>query len=246
LFSPVESVVRKLFENDISPWIYKKPRVQTNWNAALQTLEGHLSVVYSVVFSPDGKQVVSGSHDETARFWDVAVGAALQTLEASSNVVRSIAFSPDGKQVVSGSHDKTVRLWDAGTGAAIQKLTGHSTAVSSVAFSPGGKQVVSRSYNKTVRLWDTATGVKLQMLEGHSSAVSSVAFSLDSNVEQGLFVSNDWVVEGRKKFLWLPPEYRASCQAVWNNVIVLGHSSGKLSILGFKGVLMLIKSVAFF
>ena len=72
-----------------------------------------------MAFSPDGKQVVSGSHDETVRLWDAAIGAALQTLEGYSASVTSVAFSPDGKQVVSGSHDETVRLWDAATGAAL-------------------------------------------------------------------------------------------------------------------------------
>jgi hypothetical protein len=47
-------------------------------------------------------------------------------------------------------------------------------------------------------------------------------------------VSNDGVIKGKEKILWLPPEYRANSVAVWNRVIVLGHSSGRISILGFK------------
>ena len=62
-----------------------------------------LDWVSSVAFSPDGKQVVSGSHDETIRLWDAATGAALQTLKGYSGLVISVAFSSDGKQVVSGS-----------------------------------------------------------------------------------------------------------------------------------------------
>jgi WD40 repeat protein len=187
-----------------------------------------------VAFSPDGKQVASGSNDKTVRLWDAVTGTALQTLEGHSSWVSSVAFSPDGKQVASGSTDKTVRLWDAVTGTALQTLEGHSSWVRSVAFSPDGKQVASGSADETVWLWDAVTGTALQTLEGHSSSVSSVAFSQDSKVEQGLFVSNDWVVEGKEKILWLPPEYRATSMAVWNRIIVLGHSSGRISILGFE------------
>jgi WD40 repeat protein len=138
---------------------------------------------------------------------------------------------------VSGSSDdKTVRLWDAITGKPQQTLEGHSGSVYSVAFSPDGKQVVSGSSDdKTVRLWDAITGKPQQTLEGHSGSVSSVAFSPDGKAVNTLFVSNDWVVEGDTKILWLPPDYRSPSRvAVWNGNIVLGYSSGRISILGFQ------------
>ena len=92
-----------------------------------------------MAFLPDGKQVVSGSDDQTVRLWDAATGALLQTLEGHTGVVTSVAFSPNGKQVVSGSYNRTVRLWDAATGAPLQTLEGHTGSVTSVAFSPDGK-----------------------------------------------------------------------------------------------------------
>jgi WD40 repeat protein len=193
-----------------------------------------LDWVSSVAFSPDGKQVVSGSSDMTVQIWDVATGVALQTLEGHSDSVSCVAFSPDGKQVVSGSRDKTVWVWDAATGAVLQTLEGHSNWVNSVAFSPDGKQVVSRSSDKTIRVWDAATGAVLQTLEGHSNWVNFVAPSPDGNIERTLSVSNNWVAEENSNLLWLPPDYRATCAAVWNKVIVLGHQSGRVSVLAFQ------------
>jgi WD40 repeat protein len=170
----------------------------------------------------------------TVRLWDAATGAPLQTLEGHSGPVSSVAFSPDGTQVVSGSHDMTVRLWDAATGAALQTLEGHSDWVTSVAFSPDGTQVVSGSLDMTVRLWDAATRAPLQTLEGHSSPVNSVAFSPDGKLLPTLRVSSHWIVEGEANILWLPPDYRSTCEAIWDETVILGHTSGRLSFLQFR------------
>jgi WD40 repeat protein len=45
-----------------------------------QTLKGHSESVYSVAFSPDGRIVASGSHDNTIRLWDIATGELQHTL----------------------------------------------------------------------------------------------------------------------------------------------------------------------
>ncbi|SLM37979.1 g-protein beta wd-40 repeats containing, partial [Lasallia pustulata] len=103
--------------------------------ATLQTLEGHSDQVNSVAFSPDGKQLASGSDDETVRIWDVAMGATLQTLEGHSDQVNSVAFSPDGKQLASGSDDETVRLWDVPTGPTRHTLE-RPDGPGAAAFSP--------------------------------------------------------------------------------------------------------------
>jgi hypothetical protein len=105
-----------------------------------------------------------------------------------------------------------------------ETLEGHSNAVNSVAFSPDGTQVVSGSDDKAVRLRHAVTGAALQALEGHWSLVSSVAFSPDGNIRHSLYASNNWVAEGRSNLLWLPPAYLATCWAVNNEAIALGHS----------------------
>ena len=75
---------------------------------------GHEGWVSSVAFSPDGKQIVSGSADNTIRLWDLHGNQIGQPFQGHENLVMSVVFSPDGKQIVSGSTDNTIRLWRGG------------------------------------------------------------------------------------------------------------------------------------
>lgn len=143
---------------------------------------GHTLDVKSVVFSPDGKRIVSASGDKTLRIWDANTGKPIGSpLQGHTEVVGYVAYSPDGKRIVSVSRDKTLRVWDAATGKPIgAPLKGHTDWVSTVAYSPNSRWIVSGSWDNTLRLWDAATGKPIgSPLQGHTGSVYSVAFSPD-------------------------------------------------------------------
>jgi WD40 repeat protein len=161
-------------------------------NAAAQDVAvfpqlGHTGSVYSVAFSPDGKQLVSGSHDKTIKLWDVTTGREIKTFSGlPPSTIITVCFSPDGKQILSGSFDG-IKLWDVATGREIRTFTGHNNPVYSIAFSPDGRQVLSSSYNDgwqpsldhVTKVWDIATGREIRTFKGHNDYLCSVAFSSD-------------------------------------------------------------------
>jgi uncharacterized coiled-coil protein SlyX len=78
----------------------------------------HDSQVNAVAFSPDGRTVLTGSSDQTARLWDAATGKPIGEPLRHDGSVSAVAFSPDGRTVLTGSGFRTARLWDAATGKA--------------------------------------------------------------------------------------------------------------------------------
>ncbi len=144
---------------------------------ALKEVFSHQDAVNCVAFSPDGKTVLTGSDDKTARLWNAATGKPIGPPLAHQDAVNCVAFSPDGKTVLTGGADKTARLWNSATGKPIGSPLAHQGAVESVAFSPDGKTVLTGSDERTARLWDAATGKPIGSPLAHQDWVSAVAFS---------------------------------------------------------------------
>ena len=140
---------------------------------------GHSGRVQSVVFSPDGKFVLSGGTDKTIILWDLKADREVRRFIGHTDGVRSAVFSPDGKSALSGGIDKTMRLWDVNTGNEIRRFTGHADAVLCVAYSPDGKFALSSSSDKTLRLWNINTGRSIRTFVGHTNEIYSTAFSPD-------------------------------------------------------------------
>jgi WD40 repeat protein len=146
----------------------------------IRTLLGHTGPVACVAFSPDGKRILTGSWDDTAKLWDAETGQEIRTFSGHTDWVTSVAFSPDGKQVLTGSYDRTAKLWDVETGQEIHTFSGHTSWVTSVAFSPDGMRVLTGSRYSRAKLWDAKTGQEILTFRGSLlPGALSVAFSPD-------------------------------------------------------------------
>lgn len=143
------------------------------------TFQGHTAWIQAIAFSPDGKRLASGSHDQTVRLWDVQTGQCLKTLRGCTGGIQAVAFSPNGSMLATGSHDQTVRLWDSATWDCLHVLQGHTRQLWFVLFTPNGEILISGSDDQTVRLWDVRTGECLRQLEIHINWVLSIALSPD-------------------------------------------------------------------
>ncbi|KAF8465463.1 WD40-repeat-containing domain protein [Gautieria morchelliformis] len=152
------------------------------WSAIKNVLVGHNLGVSSLPFSPNGKRIVSGSHDLTIRVWDADTVELLSApFEGHTSYAMSVAFSQDGKQIVSRSGDQTIHVWNADTRELLSApFEDHTNRVMSVVFSHDGKRIVSGSSDQTIRVWNADTGEGISApFEGHASYVTSVTFSQD-------------------------------------------------------------------
>lgn len=162
-------------------------------------MSGHTDVIHSVKFSPNGKQVASGSSDDTVRLWDVATGKQLRCFKGQQGTVYTVAFSPDGKKILSASrntaamdkngNDYRLRLWDIESEAEDASLPGHVEKITSVNFLADPRYAISSSgrlhMNETnaidplVRVWDLHSRKEIRRFVGNKEGVASVMLTFD-------------------------------------------------------------------
>jgi WD40 repeat protein len=129
-------------------------------------LEGHRDIIRHIAFSPDGKQLVSSSIDQTVKLWDAATAEEFFTFHEEA-AAYSAAFSPDGLRIASGSADHTVKLWaPPGNGPRTlgpgEQRDAREKGGFNVAYSPDGRCIASG----TSFILDAISGKQYMRLHG--------------------------------------------------------------------------------
>ena len=139
--------------------------------------------VASADVSPDGRFVVTGSWDRSAKLWDATTGRAIRKLEGGhAGYINSAEFSADGRELLTASDDGTARIWDVQTGQPTAAIfRGHTARVLSATYSPDGSRLLTTSSDKSARIWDRATGQSTTTLQGHAWGVLCGRFSPDGS-----------------------------------------------------------------
>jgi len=159
---------------------HHSPQVNSNIYVPDKILNAHLSEIWSLNFSPDGKWLASGSVDSTVKVWSRENGNILFNIK-QPNGITYLDFSPDGQYIITASYDAKIRLWKLPEALLIKEFVGHTGTVWSVNFSPDGKTIASCGEDSTIKLWDVESGRIQQTLRGHTRNVWDVKFSPDGN-----------------------------------------------------------------
>jgi WD40 repeat protein len=163
--------------------------------------EGNINGVHAVAFSHDGRMIVTGGDDRTARLWDASTGKELRVLQ-HEGTVWFVAFSPDDTRVATvtyGFMQKTdfmrptaVRVWDTGNGRELWRKTAAQFSRGGVSFSSDGKRLAGtlllhrpqpdgapdlQSLDERLFVWDAGNGVEHLNVPPPASVGRQVAVS---------------------------------------------------------------------
>ena len=137
--------------------------------------------VQRAVFRADGRTILVGCRDGTARLWDVEsdeeINPGLRPHHAYP--VTAIAYPPRGERVVAGCQDGSVGMWDLSTGKLLFETRGRSSEVTALTFSPDGQVILTAGRDGTVRFLDAVSGQPLGPPLHQPDAVLGAAFHPD-------------------------------------------------------------------
>jgi len=114
------------------------------------SVNGHTDAISSLVFTPDGDNLISGSYDRTIKVWHLPTGE-VRELGEHLGPIHTLAISADGQTLASGSRDG-LKLWNLRSGQ-FTHITGNVDAVQAVAFSPDGRLLATGGENNTIKIW---------------------------------------------------------------------------------------------
>ncbi len=144
-------------------------------------LEGHTGNVNNVVFSADGRFLVSSSSDKAIRLWDLYRGTCVRQFLGHEAPVKGIAFVARDTRLVSVAWDKTVRVWDVASGRELDRFP-MDDVMYEVAPIGNTQTVVVTLRNGTAVTFDLDRRSRQRRVLSHGGWVVGAAVSPDGDI----------------------------------------------------------------
>lgn len=153
----------------------------------VHTLKGHQETPAELLFSRDGRTLVSGDVAGGVCVWDAAGGKLLHTLEhdvaplANEEAPRNrlVQLALPGPELITGNGRGLCQRWDLATGKSLYSRTLSKPATDILAIAGDGRTLAASTPDGVVSLRQTASGRLLATLDSQAQGVTCAVFSPD-------------------------------------------------------------------
>jgi WD40 repeat protein len=140
----------------------------------------HQGPVLGLAFRPDGRYLLTGSHDGTVRLWDAATGQPRGGRpERLAGEVWTVDYAPNGRLILTAGSARTVQLWDRTTWQQVGTSMPHEGTIQFARFNPQGELLAAVGADQAARLWHVHSCKPVGPALRHEGLVANVAWSRD-------------------------------------------------------------------
>lgn len=140
------------------------------------------NVVHNVDFTPSGRQLLSGSSQQSARLHDVETGKLLRVFFPDRPQL-CICLDASGRTLLHAStQDDFISIERFENGQLVAKIPNPKELLHNIQFNDAGNWILTREFypRSILRLWDSATGEQLFEMRGHKNSIVHCAYSPDN------------------------------------------------------------------
>jgi WD40 repeat protein len=133
-------------------------------------------VVSRVVFTSDGKRIVTADWDGNVAIWDLAA-KQISKWQVHQTQIRGLGITRDGSQIVTADKSGYVKILDT-FGSIKKEFFSYQSGINELVISPDGQLIATGGMDGTVRLWDFQ-GRQVAEFRNPKGAIWGIAFSPD-------------------------------------------------------------------
>ncbi|MDO5082996.1 MAG: WD40 repeat domain-containing protein [Arachnia propionica] len=130
-------------------------RIHTLATATTTVLAGHIDEVVDLCWSPDSRQLATGSIDNRARIWDATTGRCVLVLHEHDQCVDEVRWRPHGDLIASRDLNNEILIWNPTTGRVHTRIT-PALEIISLTWHPDGTKLLGMTEDGTI-VWDVVT-----------------------------------------------------------------------------------------
>ncbi|KAJ6133577.1 WD40 repeat-like protein [Penicillium samsonianum] len=236
-----------------------------------KNLDKHSGLISDIRISPDGSLVTTSGGYSEVKFWDASTGHLKRTVDNMGVLISTARISANNRILASGSSSGTVIVRNVQSGEPIVERNGNGyiegpQKITDIQFSRSSKLLGARTASGLIEVWNTETGNHVMTQYGEEFEGEELARFLNSLEQEiclgetdeffedelplgnvltsqqcQISVVGNWVILGKQKSIWLPPNHRPYRSRGWdqtNNILAVVTPGKWAEIFAFDPVAM--------
>ncbi|DBB09677.1 TPA: hypothetical protein ACH3X3_001323 [Trebouxia sp. C0006] len=145
--------------------------------------------IWSLRWSPDGKEIIAGTGDSSLYLYDVEQQKTTMRVRAHADDVNAVCYAEDSPNIiVTGSDDSLIKVWDKRTVGSNSRpagmFVGHTDGMTHLDPKGDGRYLISNCKDQTIKLWDLRNMMEPRQYDPKLIREQELAFRWDYRWEE--------------------------------------------------------------